>query len=54
MHEEHCFVRHIPNLFFKTIKVFIQQVQSTSWIRLWKGKLNDHVLTTKEITNKPN
>jgi hypothetical protein len=40
VHKEHCFPLHIPNLFFKTIKVFIQQVKSTSWIRIWKGKLN--------------
>jgi hypothetical protein len=55
MHKEHCFARHIPNIFFLTIKVLIQQVKSTSWIRIQKGKLNDHILTTKEIiTNKPN
>ncbi len=54
MHKEHCFPLHIPNLFLKTINVLIQQVKSTSWIRIWKGKLNDRILTTKHVTNKPN
>jgi hypothetical protein len=54
MHKENRFPKHIPNLFFKAIKVLIQQVKSTSWIRIWKGKLNDDILTTKQVTNKPN
>jgi hypothetical protein len=54
MHEENRFPKHIPIYFFKAIKVLIQQVKSTSWIRIWKGKLNDDILTTKQVTNKPN
>jgi hypothetical protein len=36
------------------INFFIQQVKYTSWIKVQKGKLNDRILTTKEVTNKPN
>ncbi len=54
MHKEHRFPKHIPNLFFKAIKVFIQQVKSASWIIIWKRKLNDRILTTKQVTNKLN
>ncbi len=32
----------------------MKQVKSTSWIRMWNGKLNDHILATKEITNNLN
>jgi hypothetical protein len=30
MHKGHRFVRHIPNLFFKAIKVLIQQIKFAS------------------------
>jgi hypothetical protein len=32
LHKNHNFVTHIPNLFFKTIKVLIHCVVSSSWI----------------------
>jgi hypothetical protein len=32
LHRNHDFVTHIPNLFFKTIKVLIHCVVSSSWI----------------------
>jgi hypothetical protein len=50
MHKEHCFPKQIPNLSFKAIKVLIQQVKYASWIRIWKGKLNERILTTKQVT----
>jgi len=54
MHKDHWFARHIPNLFFKAIKVLIQQVKSTSWIKIHKGKLNDCVLRANFFTSKCN
>jgi hypothetical protein len=54
MHKDHWFARRIPNLFFKAIKVLIQQVKSTSWIKIHKGKLNDRVLRANFFTSKHN
>ncbi len=54
MHKDQRFVRHIPNLFLKAIKVRIQQVKFASWIKIHKGRLNDHVLRIKYFTSKPN
>jgi hypothetical protein len=54
MHKKHRFVKHLPNLFFKAIKILIQQVKYASWIKIHKGKLNDRILTTKRVTNNSN
>jgi hypothetical protein len=44
LHKNHDFATHIPNLFFKAIKIQIHCVISSSWIWLCKTKLLGHQL----------
>lgn len=46
------FALHIPNIFFKTIKILIHILFSAIYIR--KGKLQGRQLTAHDIAHKPN
>jgi hypothetical protein len=48
------FSYHITNLFFKTIKIPIQQVMSIMWIRIREGQLKGRKLLAKDVKDKPN
>ncbi|XP_059070801.1 uncharacterized protein LOC131860407 [Cryptomeria japonica] len=48
------FAYHTTNLFFKTVKVLIQQVISTMWVRIRKGQLKGKKLIAKDVKEKPN
>ncbi|XP_059077054.1 uncharacterized protein LOC131876217 [Cryptomeria japonica] len=48
------FAYHTTNLFFKTIKILIQQVLSTMSIRIRKGQLKGRKLLAKDVKHKPN
>ncbi len=54
LHKNHNFATHIPNLFFKAIKVLIHFVISSSWVRIHKGKLLGRQLQAHDVINKPN
>jgi len=54
MHKDHKFARHIPNLFFKVVKILYKQyVQTSCWIWIHKGKLHGHDFTAEQVTKKP-
>jgi hypothetical protein len=54
LHKNHDFATHIPNLFFKAIKILIHHVVSSSWIRIRKAKLLGCQFQVHEVINKPN
>ncbi len=54
LHKNHNFAPHIPNLIFKTIKILIHYVISSSWVCIGKGKLLGCQFQTHDVVNKPN
>ena len=54
LHFHQDFALHTINLFFKPIKIFIQQVLSTMWVRIRKGKLKGRKFLVKDVKHKPN
>jgi hypothetical protein len=54
LHKNHDFATHIPNLFFKAIKILIHCVRSSSWIPICKAKLLGCQLKVHEVINKLN
>jgi hypothetical protein len=54
LHKSKDFSTNISNLFFKAIKISIQKVISSGWVRICKGKLNGRSLKAFEVQDKPN
>ena len=54
LHKNHDFAQNIQNIFFKAIKICIQKVKNSSWIRIRKRKLTGRTLTTNQIIQEPN
>jgi hypothetical protein len=54
LHKNHNFATHIPNLFFRVIKILIHFVISSSWLHIRKGKFLGCQLQARDIINKPN
>jgi len=54
LHKSKDFSTNISNLFFKAIKVSIQKVIGSGWVRICKGKLNGRSLKAFEVQDKPN
>jgi hypothetical protein len=49
LHKNHNFATHIPNLFFKAIKVLIHFVISSSWVHIHKRKLLRHQVQACDV-----
>jgi hypothetical protein len=49
LHSSGCFSYHITNLFFKTMRIIIEQVMSWMWVRIRKGQLQGRKLFTKDV-----
>ena len=54
LHFHQDFALHTTNLFFKAIKILIQQVLSTMWVRIRKGQLKGRKFLAKDVKHKPN
>ena len=54
LHMKHDFATHIPKLFFKVIKVCIEKIKNSTFIRLRKGKLCGRTLKASNVRAKPN
>ena len=54
LHKSHDFATNIQNIFFKAIKICIDKVRNSSWIRIRKGKLSGRTLTVGQIVEQPN
>ncbi len=54
LHKNHNFAIHIPNLFFKAIKVLIHSINSSSWVHIHERKLLGRQLQARDVINKPN
>jgi hypothetical protein len=52
LQKNHNFATHIPNLFFKAIKVLIHSIISSSWVHIQKGKLLGCQLQAHDVINK--
>jgi hypothetical protein len=48
------FAYHITNIFFKTTKILIHFILSSTWICIQKEKLLGYVLTTSDVLNNIN
>ncbi|MCO5600782.1 hypothetical protein L7F22_054897 [Adiantum nelumboides] len=53
-HKDLRFSSCIENLFFKTMKILVQQVLSCVWVRMRKGQLKDHQIRAKEVATDTN
>ena len=53
-HESTQFSTNIENLFFKAMKVMVQKVIESTWVRLRKGKLGHTVLHAKDVQDDTN
>ena len=49
MHKDNDFSTHIINIFFKAIKILIQQLSSVAWVCIRKVELKDKKLYTKDM-----
>ena len=54
LHFHQDFALHMTNLFSKAIKILIQQVLLTMWVRIRKGQLQGRKLLAKDVKHKPN
>lgn len=54
LHKDHDFATNIENIFFKAIKICIQKVKNSGWIRIRKGKLCGRRLTAGQVVEEPN
>jgi hypothetical protein len=50
----HDFATNIQNIFFKAVKLCIEKVRNSSWIRIRKDKLSGRMLTASQIAEEPN
>jgi hypothetical protein len=54
LHKNHDFATNIQNIFFKAVKLCIEKVRNSSWIRILKGKLSGRMLTVGQVAEEPN
>ena len=54
LHKEHDFAYHITNLFYKAIRVILNQVFNSVSIRIRKAQLKGRKLKAKDVKTKPN
>jgi hypothetical protein len=54
LHKNHNFAAHIPNLFFKAIKVLVHFAISTSWVHIRERKLRGCQFQACDVIKKPN
>ena len=54
LHKDDDFATHITNIFFKAMRIIIQQVSSCAWICIRKGELKGKKLCAKDVKNKHN
>jgi hypothetical protein len=54
LYKNHDFATNIQNIFFKAIKLCIEKVRNSSWIRIHKGKLSWRMLIAGQIAKEPN
>lgn len=54
MHKDNYFTIYIKYIFFKVIKIIIQQIWSLEWVCIWKGELQGKKLTAKDVGNPTN
>jgi hypothetical protein len=54
LHKNHDFATNIQNIFFKAVKLCIEKVRNSSWIRIRKGKLSGRMLTVSQVAEEPN
>ena len=53
-HIDHDFTYHVTNLFYKAVCIILNQVFSSTWIRIRKGKLKGRKLIVKDVKSKSN
>lgn len=49
MHQDNDFTTHITSIFFKAIKLIIQQISSLAWVCIRKAKLKGTKLLAKQV-----
>ena len=54
LHKDHDFAYHITNLFYKAVRIILNQVLNCIWIRIRKGQLKGRKLLAKDVKSKPN
>lgn len=54
LHIDHDFAYHTTNLFYKVIRIILNQVFSSIWVRIRKGQLKGRKLIAKDVKTKPN
>ena len=54
LHKDDDFAMHITNIFFKAMRIIIQQVSSCAWICIRKGELKGKKLCAKDVKTKHN
>ena len=53
-HIDHDFAYHGTYLFYKPIRIILNQVFNSMWIRIRKGKLKGRKIIEKDVKSKPN
>ena len=54
MNKDRRFARCIENLFFKTMKIIILKILSSTWVRLRKGQLQGKKIVARDVAEDTN